>query len=424
MGIIVGGIVQAAGNHEQLPELLLERHAPEKVLNPSLDRETWVPVGRQAVLSGEGDRDERETEEKAHRSRKDTSLAESPRASAAAFPLLRWTARFVGTCMPHIPPAPPPTSPRWRRRHWYAVLAILLLALSLGWWSRPPEIGTALDDANYVALSYSLEKGRYHDEFLLGAPPHGKYPPGTALWIAAIRQVAGPDLDAVRLGNLLLLALTATLIGTAVCRLGGAWLGVGAVAATAFNLTLIRVAGELYSEMPFIALATVAIWATLIADEDSRRRWPLLAGVTAVAAFLTRLMGVALLPAILVWALVRRRWTTAACLGLVSAVTVGGWMLLEPACRRLGGRRSTMRVNGSHASSAEGSSSAPHALPIGSCTTSSSTPRTWIFRCWPSRCFDTLRWTTCSGCSCLLRRQSWASGCCCGAGPSRRSPRH
>ena len=84
----------------------------------------------------------------------------------------------------------------------------------------------------------------------------------------AIRQVAGPDLDAVRLGNLLLLALTATLIGTAVCRLGGAWLGVGAVAATAFNLTLIRVAGELYSEMPFIALATVAIWATLIADED------------------------------------------------------------------------------------------------------------------------------------------------------------
>lgn len=228
--------------------------------------------------------------------------------------------------MPHDHPAPPRTSPRWRGRHWRAVLAILLLALLVGWWSRPPEIGTAHDDANYVALSYSLEQGRYHDEFLLGAPPHGKYPPGTALWIAAIRQVAGPDLDAVRLGNLLLLALTATLIGSVVCRLDSPWLGVGAVAVTALNLTLLQLAGELYSEMLYIALATVALWATLIADEDPRRRWPILVVVTALAAFLTRSMGVALLPAILVWALLRRRWITAAGVGLASAVTVGGWL--------------------------------------------------------------------------------------------------
>jgi 4-amino-4-deoxy-L-arabinose transferase-like glycosyltransferase len=228
--------------------------------------------------------------------------------------------------MPHDQPAPPRTSPRWRRHHWRAVLAILLLALSIGWWSRPPEIGTAHDDAIYVALSYSLEQGRYHDEFLLGAPPHGKYPPGMALWIAAIRQVAGPDLDAVRLGNLLLLALTATLIGSAVCRLDGAWLGVGAVAVTAFNPTLLQLTGEMYSEIPYIALATFAIWATLIADQDPRRRWPLLASVIALAAFLTRLLGVALLPAILVWALLRRRWATAAGLGLGSAVTAGAWL--------------------------------------------------------------------------------------------------
>jgi len=228
--------------------------------------------------------------------------------------------------MPHDQPAPPRTSPRWRRHHWCAVLAILVLALSVGWWSRPPEIGTAHDDAIYVALSYSLEQGRYHDEYLLGAPPHGKYPPGMALWIAAIRQIAGPDLDAVRLGNLLLLALTATLIGSAVCRLDSAWLGVGAVAVTGFNPTLLQLTGQLYSEIPYIALATFAIWATLIADQDPRRRWPLLASVSALAAFLTRLLGVALLPAILVWALLRRRWTTAAGLGLVSAVTVGAWL--------------------------------------------------------------------------------------------------
>lgn len=228
--------------------------------------------------------------------------------------------------MPDARPASPTTgAPPWRRHHWGAVLGVLSIAVAVGWWSRPSELGAGGDDATYVELSHSLEQGRYNEEYLVGTPPHGKYPPGMPVWIAMLRQVAGPNLDVVRLGNLLLLALTATLTGSAVRRLGGAWLGVGAVAVTALNPTLLMLAGQVFSDTLYVALATVAVWASLLADRDNRRRWTLLAAVAALAAFLTRSIGITVVSGIVGWALLRRRWTTAIRFGFASVVVVGGW---------------------------------------------------------------------------------------------------
>ena len=82
--------------------------------------------------------------------------------------------------MADIRRAPPlPGALSWRPHHWCAVLGVLIIAVGLGWWSRPSELGASEDDATYVLLSRSLEQGRYNEEYLAGAPPHGGYPPGT-----------------------------------------------------------------------------------------------------------------------------------------------------------------------------------------------------------------------------------------------------
>ena len=47
--IIVGRVVEAAGNHEQLPELFLERHAPKQIAHAIFDGKFWILVGRRAL---------------------------------------------------------------------------------------------------------------------------------------------------------------------------------------------------------------------------------------------------------------------------------------------------------------------------------------------------------------------------------------
>ena len=44
--VVVGGVVEIAGDHEQLPELLLERHAAEQVAHARVDRPRRVAIRR------------------------------------------------------------------------------------------------------------------------------------------------------------------------------------------------------------------------------------------------------------------------------------------------------------------------------------------------------------------------------------------
>jgi dolichyl-phosphate-mannose-protein mannosyltransferase len=182
------------------------------------------------------------------------------------------------------------------------------------------------DEATYIILSYSLEHGRYHDEFLQGTPPHGKYPPGTAVWIALIRQIAGPNPDAVRAANILLLALTALLLGDAVRRRTGPWPGVAGVALTAFSAPLLELSGTALSEVPYTFLVIASLWATLLADKDGRGRWTAAALAAALASFLTRTAGITVVAGVVAWMLLRRRWTHALWSLLLSGAVIGGWL--------------------------------------------------------------------------------------------------
>lgn len=214
----------------------------------------------------------------------------------------------------------------WRKVHWIVITVILLVGWSLGWWMRAPEVGIGGDEATYVILSRSLTQGSYRDEFLRGTPPHAKYPPGTALWIAGVRQLAGSSLDAIRAANLLLLGLTAVLLGDAVRRLIGPVGGVAGVALTALSAPLLDISGTVLSEPLFICLLVMALWAALVADETGLAGWIAASVAAGLAAFLTRTAGFTVVGGLVVWLVSRKRWQAAAIALLASALVIGGWV--------------------------------------------------------------------------------------------------
>jgi 4-amino-4-deoxy-L-arabinose transferase-like glycosyltransferase len=213
----------------------------------------------------------------------------------------------------------------WRFGHGLVIGVILLVAVLAGWWTRAPEVGVGGDEATYVILSRSLAQGRYRDESLLGAPPHAKYPPGMPAWIGAIQAVSGPGLDGVRAANLLLLALTALLIGDAVRRLSGPWPGAAAVALTAFSPGLLEFAGMALSEVPFTFLVAGSLWLTLRFNGDPRPGGIAAAMAAAVAGFLVRSAGITAVAGVLAWLVVRRRLRSGWIAVLVSALAIAGW---------------------------------------------------------------------------------------------------
>lgn len=224
-----------------------------------------------------------------------------------------------------IRPSIPTGEPSWRWPHWTAVAALLAVAFSAGWWIRSPEVSIGGDEATYIILSHSLENGQYRDEFLPGTPPHAKYPPGNPLWIAGVRLIAGAHLDALRAANLLLLVLTALLVGDGVRRLTLPWFGVAGVGLTALNAALLPLAGTGLSEAPYAFLVTLSLWAALLADQAGSRRWTALGSLAAVGSYLTRTAGLATIVGIGAWLLYRRRWRALAAHVIASAMVMGGW---------------------------------------------------------------------------------------------------
>jgi hypothetical protein len=186
---------------------------------------------------------------------------------------------------------------------------------------------SGVDEATYFILSRSLEQGSYRDEFLVGRPRHVQYPPGTPAWLLLVKRVGGSSEDAGRLANLILVALSALLLGDALRRLGHAWLGVGALGVVGLNSDLLHAGGTLLSEPPYTALSMLAVWATLRADQQPGRGSAALAGAAAVASALTRSVGVVMVGSVGAWSLLRRRWGFAVALTVVAGAALGAWFL-------------------------------------------------------------------------------------------------
>lgn len=225
--------------------------------------------------------------------------------------------------VPHLP-----ASRAWDRREQALLLVIMVTGVCLGWALRFPEVLTGGDDLTYLLLSRAIGGGSYRDIWLLGTPPHALYPPVMPVWVWILSVIPGESLGTIQAANLLLLALTAALSGDAVRRLGFARLGVVASGLVMFNPVLLRMAGSAMAEPLLVALSTVAMWAMLRADqtgEAHQRRWIAVAVCFALAAFLTKTIGVAVVAGALVALMIRARWRSAIVPVITSGLVVGAW---------------------------------------------------------------------------------------------------
>jgi 4-amino-4-deoxy-L-arabinose transferase-like glycosyltransferase len=210
----------------------------------------------------------------------------------------------------------------------YAPILVVVVALAAGLVAVDTiPIGGFYDDAFYVILAKSLATGHgYRNLNLPGAPFATHYPPGYPLFLALLWKI-GPAFPAnlvlFKLANVAFLALVA---GFAY-RLGREQMGLGTGAALVAVIVGTATTPALYlssmvlSETMFLALAI----ALLVQAERMTRAAPNLRGAIGLGActgllFLVRSQAIALIGAIALVYLMRRRWREA---GLTLGVALG-----------------------------------------------------------------------------------------------------
>jgi len=219
-----------------------------------------------------------------------------------------------------------------RRRACALWLAALALVLGLLAYDVPLSAGG--DPAEYWMLAQSLHSGQgYRVISEPGAPVETKRPPGYPAFLAAWMLLLGDQLWVLKLSSLLCFAVAAALTYAWVRRQqrATATLALAATVLFACNVDSLKRASILESEMLFTVLGLgVVLLADSMARRDRVRLWAVAAlGILVVGSIYVRPNGVALVPAIVLFLLTRRRWQAA---GLVVAIVVGGlapWAWLQ-----------------------------------------------------------------------------------------------
>ncbi|MFN2399281.1 MAG: glycosyltransferase family 39 protein [Gemmatimonadaceae bacterium] len=204
--------------------------------------------------------------------------------------------------------------------------ALILIAAhaALAWYLRIPGMTTGGDDAWYLLLARSIRAGGYSDTFIVGSPVHSQYPPLYPMLLAIIGMLSGERLNAILAVAVLLSTLTLVLVFDATRRLWSPSLALMALAVTALNPFLIAGAGQIRSETLFLALSMLSLWA--LARKPAAEHQGLAMGA-ALAAALTRTVGMTLPIALFLHWLPRRRARTLVVFCVLGALTAGGWLL-------------------------------------------------------------------------------------------------
>jgi hypothetical protein len=209
-------------------------------------------------------------------------------------------------------------SPRIRVLRLAAGLALLCLpSLALVWSFRDlPHFGVLQDDSLYYAGAKAIANGSGYRILSLPAEPfQTKYPPLYPLYLA-LAWLANPSFPAnltIALG-LSWLSLPAILLLLYWWR--GSWLLLTLVA---LNPYVLFFASNLGSELFFL----VFLLAAMLASE----KHPILGGLIGGAGYLVRTAGIALLPAAIVYFLIRRRPRAALSFAAGMLPAVVGWTL-------------------------------------------------------------------------------------------------
>ncbi len=228
-----------------------------------------------------------------------------------------------------------PAPKAWNRRIWLVATLILGLHAALIWQTRWPTMPIG-DDAIYLSLGRSLQQGSYREEYLVNAPHHRKYPPGYPAALAVADAVGGRRFAA---GVVLNILLSCGALAAAFALFAGvlpAPVGLASLATLAVNPFLVERAGRMLTEPLYTALTVVALLATAAVGAPSRRRIAV-AGGAAIAATMTRNLGVAAVAVVGLWLLLRRRPRALAAFVGASGLVFGTWVVYLAATRERGG---------------------------------------------------------------------------------------
>jgi hypothetical protein len=213
--------------------------------------------------------------------------------------------------------------PWWRQYGQVAAAAAVLWYAVIAWLIRVPAITTGNDDANYLALADALRHFTYRDTYLVGAPFHAQYPPGYPTFVALLDLLPGDLLTVLHAANVLLVIIAMLAIADVVRQRWSPVLGLAVLFVCASNLALAYLPGKVMAEPLYLSLSAGALW---VSARPTRKGTRYLTGLSAIAAALTRSIGLTLVVATGLHWLSQREWRTVAWFGLAAAGTVGLWM--------------------------------------------------------------------------------------------------
>jgi len=217
------------------------------------------------------------------------------------------------------------------RRHKLLLGALLVGHGLLAWQLRARGIFTFGDDAAYLLLSRALQAFSYREPYFVGTPIAARFPPGYPAFLAVLTAPVGEHLWLVSLAGILVSVVGLVFLFDVVRRRWSTELAFLVTAAAAVNPELLTNASNVRSETLYTTLTLASLWAAdrAVGLRDGRARTTraaVVAGGLAIAAALTRSVGVTLIGALGMHWLVRRRYRWVLVFAAAATVTVGSWL--------------------------------------------------------------------------------------------------
>lgn len=209
---------------------------------------------------------------------------------------------------------------------WPLFLIIILCAAIYLLCFNSLQVGQHVDDASYVMAAQSLLSGRGYSQIAYpGAPPEVKYPPLLPLLMVPFLWLFGGALWAARLPALLCALASIPVLYLLLRRFmqGPAlWL---LVALVSLHPLIVGYAGMAMSEAPSLLVTWTVLLLALKYEQTGRLREWLVVAVLLALGLLMRTDLLALLAAVVLVLLIRRRWPSATLVLVVSLLPAIIW---------------------------------------------------------------------------------------------------
>jgi hypothetical protein len=204
---------------------------------------------------------------------------------------------------------------------------MLLAHTLLAWRARSPALLTNGDDSRYFLLADSLRRLRYANIWEVGQPLERDYPPVYPALLSLWGVLGGDNYDWLLVLNIVASVASLLVLFVVLKRLWSPTVALLGLLAVFANPKLILVAGLVRPESLYLALSLSALALAAASRSTGWHRFA--SGFAAILGALARIPGIALLGALGLFWLQKRRFRAAVTLALSSTVLVGAWLYVS-----------------------------------------------------------------------------------------------